>query len=69
MTAIKNKITIILLLSLAVTGNAQLKDSLSLAQNQDKLSYKQFIAPAALITGGVLLMNIDWRALAAQKNA
>ena len=49
---------IILLFSLSVfTGNAQSKDSLSLIKNQDKISYKNFIAPTILITGGALLLR------------
>ena len=42
---------------LVFLGNAQTKDSIAPLKNQDKLSYKQFIAPAALITAGTLLLN------------
>jgi len=38
-------------------GNAQSKDTITAINNQDKISYKQFIAPAALITTGTLLLN------------
>lgn len=47
----------ILFSSLVFIGNAQTKDSIASPKKQDKLSYKQFIAPAALITTGVLLFN------------
>lgn len=36
-------------------ANAQSNDSISLPKNQNKIAYKQFIAPATLITGGFLL--------------
>lgn len=42
---------------LVFLGNAQTKDSISSIKTQEKLSYKQFIAPAALITAGSLLLN------------
>lgn len=42
---------------LVFLGNAQTKDSIAATKNQDKLSYKQFIAPVALITTGTLLLN------------
>jgi hypothetical protein len=42
---------------LVFLGNAQTKDSIAATKNQEKLSYKQFIAPAALITAGTLLLN------------
>ncbi len=38
-------------------GNAQSKDTITAIKNQDKLSYKQFIAPVALITAGTILVN------------
>jgi len=38
-------------------GNAQSKDSISSIKNQDKISYKNFIAPVALVTAGALLLN------------
>jgi hypothetical protein len=54
---LKIKLTIILFSVLISTGNAQSKDSLSLLENQDKISYKNFVAPAVLITGGIVLFN------------
>lgn len=42
---------------LVFIGNAQSKDTISATKIQDKLSYKQFIAPAILITAGTLLLN------------
>jgi membrane-associated phospholipid phosphatase len=42
---------------LVFLGNAQTKDSIYSIKTQDKLSYKQFIAPVALITAGTLLLN------------
>jgi hypothetical protein len=42
---------------LVFLGNAQTKDSIFSIKTQDKLSYKQFIAPVALITAGTLLLN------------
>lgn len=42
---------------LVFIGNAQTKDSIASIKNQDKLSYKQFIVPVALITAGTLLVN------------
>lgn len=49
---------ITLIFSLLVfTGNAQNQDSTWTPKSQNKISYKQFIAPAALITSGTLLLN------------
>jgi len=59
MSAIKTKITIILLFSLIAIGNAQSKDSIALAANPEKLTYKKFIAPAVLITTGTLMLNSE----------
>ncbi|MBF2708870.1 phosphatase PAP2 family protein [Flavobacterium soyangense] len=42
---------------LVFLGNAQTKDLIAATKTQDKLSYKQFIAPVALITAGTLLLN------------
>lgn len=53
----RTKLFAILFSSLVFMGNAQTKDSISSPKKQDKLSYKQFIAPAALITTGTLLLN------------
>lgn len=53
----KTKLTTLIISLLVFFGNAQTKDSISSINNQDKLSYKQFIAPAALVTAGTLLLN------------
>jgi membrane-associated phospholipid phosphatase len=46
-----------ILLLLFFNGNAQQNDTVSSIKIHNKLSYKQFIAPAALITSGFLLKN------------
>lgn len=51
------KLFSILFFLLIFIGNAQTQDSISISKPKDKLSYKQFIAPAALITSGALLIN------------
>ena len=38
-------------------ANGQTIDTIALTRNQDKISYKQFIAPVSLITAGSLLLN------------
>ncbi|MFV5686841.1 phosphatase PAP2 family protein [Flavobacterium sp. GB2R13] len=53
----KTKLTIILFLLLIFKGNAQSNDTISSIKNEDKISYKNFIAPVALITGGALLLR------------
>ena len=53
----KTKLTILLFTLLIFFGNAQSKDTISSTKSKDKLSYKQFIAPVALITSGALLLN------------
>jgi len=53
----KTKILTLTFSLLVFIGNAQIKDSISSPKNQDKLSYKQFIAPVALVTTGALLVN------------
>ena len=53
----KTKLSIFLFSLLIFIGNAQTKDSISSPKNQDKISYKQFIAPVALVTTGALLVN------------
>lgn len=53
----KTKLTTLIFSLLVFFGNAQTKDSISSKNNQDKISYKQFIAPAALVTAGTLLLN------------
>jgi len=42
---------------LVFIGNAQTKDSISSLKPKEKITYKQLIAPAALITTGTLLLN------------
>jgi membrane-associated phospholipid phosphatase len=42
-----------------VIGNAQSNDTISSIKNQDKISYKKFIIPAALITAGTLMLNTN----------
>jgi PAP2 superfamily len=53
----KTKLLTLTFSLLVFLGNAQTKDSIAATKNQEKLSYKQFIAPAALITAGTLLLN------------
>jgi membrane-associated phospholipid phosphatase len=53
----KSKLTSVLFLLLVFIGKAQTKDSISIPKPKDKISYKQFIAPVALITSGALLVN------------
>lgn len=53
----KTQFFTLLLSAFVLIGNAQSKDSIVSTQNPDKLSYKQFIAPVALITAGTLLLN------------
>jgi len=53
----KTKLFSILFFLLIFLGNAQTQDSIPIPKSKDKISYKQFIAPAALITSGTLLLN------------
>lgn len=53
----KVKIYIVIALLISFIGNAQQKDSISLLTKEDKLSYKQFIIPTVLISGGLLMKN------------
>ncbi len=53
----KTKLASLFLLLLVFMGNAQPKDSIASTKKEDKLSYKQFIAPAVLVTSGALLLN------------
>lgn len=53
----KPKLITLSLSLLFFIGNAQTKDSIPSLKIQEKLSYKQFIAPAVLITSGALLVN------------
>ncbi|MGG7033947.1 MAG: phosphatase PAP2 family protein [Flavobacterium sp.] len=64
----KTKLTFLLILTTLFAGNAQTIDSVSTPKKQDKLSYKQFIAPAALIASGTLLLNSELN-LKIQENA
>ena len=53
----KTKLASLSFLLLVFMGNAQTKDSIASEKKEDKISYKQFIAPVALITTGSLLLN------------
>ena len=53
----KTKLITLTLLLLVFMGNAQTKDTIAAIKNQDKISYKQFIAPVALIISGTLLLK------------
>jgi membrane-associated phospholipid phosphatase len=53
----KSKIIIALSLLNCLKGNAQQKDSIQLLIKDDKLTYKQFIVPAVLISGGLVMKN------------
>ncbi len=53
----KTKILALTFSFLVFFGNAQTKDSISISKSKDKITYKHFIAPAALITCGTLLLN------------
>ncbi|QBN19626.1 phosphatase PAP2 family protein [Flavobacterium nackdongense] len=53
----KTKLTTVLFSLSVFMGTAQSKDTINTIKNRDKLSYKQFIVPAALITTGALMVN------------
>ncbi|MCF8319689.1 MAG: phosphatase PAP2 family protein [Flavobacterium sp.] len=53
----KSKIIIAFTLLLTLKGNAQQKDSIPFLIKEDKLSFKQFVFPAVLISGGLLMKN------------
>lgn len=53
----KTKIFALTFSFLVFFANAQTKGSISISKSKDKISYKQFIAPVALITTGTLLLN------------
>jgi len=53
----KNTLFCLLFSFLTAIGNTQTKDSISPVKPKDKISYKQFIAPVALITSGALMVN------------
>ena len=53
----KTKLLTLVFSTFVFLGNAQSKDTLVSIKNQEKLSYKKFIAPVALISAGALLLN------------
>ena len=53
----KSKFIIALAFLISLKGIAQQKDSISLSIKENKLTYKQFVIPAVLISGGFLLKN------------
>ena len=53
----KSTLSTILFLLFVFIGKAQTSDSISVPKFKVQLSYKQFIAPVALITTGTLLVN------------
>jgi hypothetical protein len=53
----KSKIIFALALLLSLKGTAQQKDSIPYLNKEDKLTYKQFVIPAVLISGGLLMKN------------
>ena len=53
----KTKILALTFSFLVFFANAQTKDSITISKSKDKITYKQFIAPAVLITCGTLLLN------------
>ncbi len=59
MKNIQTKLFTLLFSSFVFFGNAQSSDTLSTLKNQDKISYKKFIAPTILITAGTLLLKTN----------
>lgn len=55
----KTKLSTFLFSLLVFIGNAQSKDTIASIKGQDKISYKQFIAPVTLITIGALLIDTE----------
>lgn len=55
MNILKTTLTSISFFILIFTGNAQSKDTIASTENQNKISYKQFIAPVALVSSGAIL--------------
>lgn len=53
------KLSTLLLLVIIFKGYTQTLDSVSIQKPKDKLCYKQFIVPVALITTGTLLLNTE----------
>ena len=52
-----NKQFFLVLLVLVLKGNAQVVDTIATTKNQDKITVKQLIIPATLITSGAILLN------------
>lgn len=60
MKSLNNKFTIIVSLLIITIGKAQINDTIKVSLPQKgKLSYRQFIAPAVLMTTGTLLLNTE----------
>jgi membrane-associated phospholipid phosphatase len=57
--SMKARLITLLFSLLVLMGNAQSKDTIAAIKNQDKISYKQFIAPVTLLTAGTLLLNTN----------
>ena len=55
----KNYLFSIIFSLLVLIGKAQIKDSIPTPKLNDKISYKQFIAPITLITAGALMVNTE----------
>ena len=53
----KTKIFALTFSFLVFFANAQTKGSISISKSKDKISYKHFVAPVALVTAGSLLLN------------
>jgi membrane-associated phospholipid phosphatase len=53
----KTKLLTLVFSTLTYLGNAQTRDTIISTKNQKKLSYKELIAPVALISTGVFLLN------------
>ena len=53
----KRKLTLIFLLFVCLFANAQVIDTIAIVKTEDPLSYKQFIIPATLFTGGFVLLK------------
>lgn len=54
----KRKLLIALTILFIQQGNAQQRDTIKSVSKEDKLSYKHFIIPAALISSGLLLKDL-----------
>jgi membrane-associated phospholipid phosphatase len=53
----KTKLIVVLFLASFFNGNAQSNDSIFIGKSPKNITYKQFIAPVALISGGFILKN------------